>query len=54
MQEAMAARTQASEQREERRWRQFEAELELQRERLVFEKQEAENRRERERLEADD
>jgi len=50
----MAARTQMSEQREEKRWRQFEAELEIQRERLAFEKQEADDRRERERREAEE
>src|SRR5436309_2904746 len=54
IQESMAARTQMSEQREEKRWRQFEAELEIQRERLAFEKQEADDRRERERREAEE
>ena len=45
----MAARTQMSEQRAEKRWRQFEAELEIQQERLAFEKQEADDQREWER-----
>jgi hypothetical protein len=54
MQEAIAAKLEMNDRREERRKQQFEAELELQREKLVLEKQEAEDRRERERREAEE
>jgi hypothetical protein len=54
MQDALASKAEISNQREERLRIRWEAERELQRERLAFERQEAEDRRERERRDADE